>query len=143
MKLIARKPCSFAGEKFFIGDQIPVEYVLDPNGQEKMGTLAIVNDDAGDPAPDESADARNLVNTMSVVIHAEEGDLTLNLTADGLQAVVDVLTDTVEGAEPIVEAMTDGDALILLHCVDGRKGIKAAAVARAQALNAEESEGEQ
>ena len=143
MKLIARKPCSFAGEKFFIGDQVPVEYVLDPQGQEKMGTLAIVNDDAGAPAPDESAEARPAVATMELVIHAEEGDLPLNLTAEGLQAVVDVLTDTVEGAEPIVGAMTDGDALILLHCVDNRKGIKAAAEARAQALNAEESEGEQ
>ena len=143
MKLIARKPCSFAGEKFFIGDQVPVEYVLDPQGQEKMGTLAIVKDDAGAPAPDESADAGNVVNTMSVVIHAEEGDLPLNLTAEGLQAVVDVLTDTVEGAEPIVEAMTDGDALILLHSADSRKSIKAAAEARAKALNAEESEGEQ
>ena len=80
---------------------------------------------------------------MAVVIHAEGGDMSLNLTAKGLQDVVDVLTSTVDEAEPIVEAMTDGDALILLHAADSRKGIKAAAEDRAQALIAEESAGEQ
>ena len=143
MKLIARKPCSFAGEKFFIGDKIPAEYVLDPHGQEKMGVLAIVTDDAGTVPPAETDEVRNEVETMAVVVHAKEGDLPLNLTQDGLQAFVDVITSNVEDAAPIVAAMSDGDALILLHVTDSRKGIKEAAEARAKALNAEESEGEQ
>ena len=136
MKLIARKACSFGGKKFYIGDAIPVELVLDPTGQEKMGVLAIVNDDAGTtPSTD----------LHQVVVRANEGDMPLNLTQEGLQAVVDVLTGTVEDAEPIIADLNDGDALILLHLTDTRKSIKNAAEARAKALNAnpEESEGDQ
>jgi hypothetical protein len=138
MKLIAQKPCSFGGEKFYIGDQIPVEYVLNPQSQAKMGVLAIVSDDAGTIPPAHGED-----ETISVVIRAEEGDMPLGLTQEGLQAVVDVLTSDVDDAKPIVAAMTDGDALILLHLTDSRKTIKAAAEARAKDLNSEESAGDQ
>lgn len=140
MKLIALKPCSFGGNKFFIGDEIPAELVLNPQAQEKRGVLAIVADGSV-----EAPAAAHEVDTMTVVIHAEEGDLPLDLTQAGLQAMVDVLSCKVEDAEPIIAAMTDGDALILLHLADSRKAIKNAAESRAQALNAdpEESAGEQ
>ena len=39
--------------------------------------------------------------------------------------------------------MEDGDALILVHIVDSRKAVKAAAEERAKALNSEESAGDQ
>lgn len=146
MKLIAKKPCSFGGERFYIGDEIPVARVLNPRAQEKMGVLAIVPDDVGAPAlVVDPAEPVSDVAMIPVLIHAEEGDLPLNLTQEGIQAVVDVLTSNVDDAEPVIEAMTDGDALILLHAIDGRKGVKTAAEARAQALNgdSEESAGEQ
>ena len=139
MKLIAKKPCGFGGKKFYIGDEIPVEYVQNPKAQEQLGTLAIVNDEAG-------AGPAAAVEAMDVVIHAEEGDLQLKLTKEGLQAFVDVLTSTVPDAKPIIEQMTDGDALILLHVSDDRKDIKKAAEVRAKALSPqepEESAGEQ
>lgn len=132
MKLIAKKPCGFGGKKFYIGDEIPAEYVLNPKAQEKLGNLVIVNDEAAAPA-----------GAMEVVIHAEEGDLPLSLTKEGLQAFVDVLTCKASEAKPIIEQMTDGDALILLHIADNRKEIKTAAENRAKALSPEESEGEQ
>ena len=143
MKLIARKPCSFAGKKFFIGDTIPAECVLDPHGQEKMGVLAIVNDDAGTAPNVEPQEIRNEVDTMTVVIRVKEGELPLNLTKEGLQAVVDVLTVKPADAETIIENMDDGDALILIHMVDSRKAVKMAAEERAKALNPEESAGDQ
>lgn len=37
MRLIAQKPCSFGGNKFFIGEEIPAELVTNPKMQEKMG----------------------------------------------------------------------------------------------------------
>lgn len=143
MKLIAQKPCSFGGKKFYIGDEIPAQLILNPHAQAKMGVVAIVNDEAATIPPavvDEETDPP--VDTITVVIHAEEGDLPLNLTAEGLQSVVDVLTSTAPDAEPIIQQMTDGDALILLHITDSRKAIKAAAEARAQALSPEEDEDE-
>ena len=144
MKLIARKACSFGGKKFYIGDEIPEALVLDPRAQEKMEVLAIVPDDAGTTPP-------AAVDTMTVVIRAKEGELPLNLTNEGIQNVVDVLTGKPTEAEATIAGMTDGDALILVHIADSRKAIKAAAEARAQALNGdtenpddpEESAGEQ
>lgn len=144
MKLIAKKPCSFGGKRFYIGNEIPVELVLSPHEQEKLGILAIVNDAA---APDGVEPTAGDCNVMTVVIHAEEGDLPLDITQEGLQAVLDVLTSNAEDAEPIVKQMTDGDALIFLDIADSRKTIKNAAKARAQALNetqeGAESEGDQ
>ena len=144
MKLIAKKPCSFGGKKFFIDDEIPTESVLDPRAQEKRGVLAIVADDAAPPpAPPAPEAVRKEVDTMTVVIRDKEGDMPLDLTRDGLQAVVDVLTVKPADAEAIIEKMDDGDALILIHLVDSRKAVKAAAEDRAKALNTEESEGDQ
>lgn len=143
MKLIARKPCSFGGKKFYIGEEIPCEHVLDAKGQEKKGVLAIVADDAGAAPPATPAEVHNKVDAMTVVIHADEGDLPLELTTEGLQAVVDAITSKLEEAETIIEKMTDGDALILVHILDSRKGVKAAAETRAQTINAGESAGDQ
>lgn len=143
MKLIAQKPCSFGGKKFYIGDEIPAQLILNPHAQAKMGVVAIVNDEATAIPPTATVEeSRSPVDTISVVIHAEEGDLPLNLTAEGLQSVVDVLTGKTTDAEPIIQQMNDGDALILLHITDSRKAVKAAAEARAQALSTEE-EGEE
>lgn len=145
MKLIAKKPCGFGGKRFYIGDEIPAEYVLDARAQEKMGTLVIVSDDAVAPSKADAVEVQNPtpVDTMTVLIRADEGDLPLDLTQEGLQAVVDVLTDKASAAEKIIDRMTDGDALILLHLTDTRKTVKELAEARAKALNSGESAGEQ
>lgn len=149
MKLFAKKSCSFGGKRFAIGDEIPVDLVLNPATQENLGVLSIVNDapafDPGDPAGD--------FTRIAVVLHAEEGDFSLSLTEEGLQNVVDVLTSKADPAKAIVEQMTDENALILLDATDSRASIKKAAQARAMALNpeevtseeepSEESEGEQ
>lgn len=140
MAYVALKPCCFAGQNFKIGETVPDAIVHPGNANNlvKMGVIAEQN-----TTPQEPAVVHVPMKTMPVVINTEKGDLDLNLTAEGLQAVVDVLTGTVEAAEPVIAAMTDGDALILLHEADDRKGVKTAAEARAQALDAEESAGEQ
>jgi len=48
MKLIARKPCSFGGKQFYIGDEIPSKLVLDPALQEKRGVLIRIKEEAAD-----------------------------------------------------------------------------------------------
>lgn len=47
MRLIANKPCSFGGKKFYIGNEIPENFVADAKLQEKMGVITIVNDSMG------------------------------------------------------------------------------------------------
>lgn len=44
MRLIAKKPCSFGGRKFYIDDEIPENLVADAKLQEKYGVITIVND---------------------------------------------------------------------------------------------------
>lgn len=53
MKLIAKKPCSFGGKRFFIGDEIPADLVIDPIRQASYGTISIKKDDDAAPAEDE------------------------------------------------------------------------------------------
>lgn len=57
MKLFAKKPCSFCGKKFFIGNEIPSEYVLDPKAQEKMGVLVVVDENSVSSPENESSDS--------------------------------------------------------------------------------------
>lgn len=143
MKLIALKPCSFGGKKFYIGDEIPAEFVLDPQVQEKRGVLAIVPDGSVEPPAADHEDVHNEVDTMAVFIRAKDGDIPLALTKEGLQNVVDVLTSKPTDAVAIIGEMTDGDALILAHAIDSRKAVKEAAEARATVINPEESAGDQ
>lgn len=138
MKLFAKKPCSFGGKRFAIGDEIPVDLVVNPAAMAKMDIISIVNDapaytagvDLGDPAGDCSG--------IAIVLHTENGDFHLNLTVEGLQQVVDVLTSKGDGPKAIVAQMTDEHALILLDATDSRKNIKQAAQERAMALTPEE-----
>lgn len=144
MKLIAKKPCSFGGKKFYIGDEIPAELVLDPRAQEKLGVL--VQTDAQErPAP-VPVQKEPEGGKVTIRIPVEEGDLALDVTKEGLQEVFEILTAKTANAEPVIQKMTDGDALILLHLADSRKAIKAAAEDRAKALSKQEepeSAGEQ
>ena len=47
MALIAKKPCSFGGRQFYIGDEIPANFVTDVGMQEKLGVITIVNNTEG------------------------------------------------------------------------------------------------
>lgn len=54
MKLIAKKPCSFGGRQFYIGDIIPADLVADTKQQEHYGIISIV-DTEGVPGGDACA----------------------------------------------------------------------------------------
>lgn len=144
-KLIAKKPCSFGGEKFYIGDEIPEALVQNPATQEKYGILAILEGDAVTPAPTVNATVvSDPVLTITVCVDGEQMDL--EPTDDGLQDIFSALIGSADTAISIVNKMTDNDALILLHLSDTRTTVKKAAKARGeklQELNTEESAGEQ
>lgn len=145
MRLIAKKPCSFEGKKFFINDEIPANLVANPKDQEKMGVIAIVGDsEATTPLPQ--------IGEINIPIHAEEGDLILCVTAEELVVFTDILQIPVSKAEDkqkitdMIQNIENEDLLIMLDALDGRKHVKEEAQARAQAINAqaepEEPDGE-
>lgn len=128
MKLIAMKPCSFGGRKFFIGDEIPAELLMDRALQQKMGVIAVL---------EEEEEIREIAaRGATITVHTDEGDMALSVTNEGLQAVFDVLLGKSGEAESVIAAMEDADALILLHMADSRKSVKAAAESRAKSLKA-------
>lgn len=42
MKLVANKPCNLKGKKYFIGEEVPVEEVVDYASLVKMGLLSVI-----------------------------------------------------------------------------------------------------
>lgn len=146
MKLIAKKPCSFGGKQFYIGDEIPVELVMEPKTQEKFGILTIVNDEAVTAVMDPAEPGGDVI-VVPLVIPGKDGPVSLELTAEDIQTVMDVLTVNTDDAEKRIEQIDSDDILFLLNAADTRKTVKNAAKARAQALceaqEGEESAGDQ
>lgn len=148
MAFIAVKPCKFAGQRFRIGEIVPAD-VIQPGAAKNLIKMGIIAEEGGElivSTIETKEISTDSIPDAKVTIHAEEGDMDLLLTAEGLQSIFDVLTSNVSAAEPIINEMTDGDALILLHISDSRKSIKELAETRANAINApqegEESEGD-
>lgn len=143
MAYVACKPCNFAGQAFRIGDIIPAD-IVQPGIAKRliaMGRIAAADGTATETKTAEPEKTEPA--TIEIVIHANEGDMPLEVTKEGIQAVFDVLTDKVSAAEKTIEAMEDPDALILLHIADGRKSVKELAETRAKALNSEAEGGDQ
>ena len=133
MKLIAKKPCSFGGERFYIGDEIPVNLVQEPKTQEKYGVLAILEGDAVTPAP---TVAPIVVSdpVLNICVRVGDEDMNLEPTDDGLQDIFSVLIGDADAAIDTINKMVDNDALILIHLAERRTTIKKAAKARAEKL---------
>lgn len=145
--LIAKMPCSFGGRKFKIGDEIPAELVSNPKAQEKRGVLA-VSDSSFDEAELQECVAQVGIVKFDVPIHAEEGDLTLQVTNEELTVFTDILqigvktTEDKQKISEMIQNIESADLLIMLDALDGRKHVKEEAQARAAVINAAETEAD-
>lgn len=141
-KLIAKKPCSYGGERFFIGDEIPVGLVHDPKTQEQYGTLVILEGDAVTPAP-QIAPVVVSDPVLTICVSVDGEAMELEPTDDGLQDIFSALIGDADTAINIAKKMTDNDALILLHLAERRTTVQKAAKARAQELNSVKEDEEE
>lgn len=75
MRLIAKKPCSYGGRKFFIGDEIPAELVVNIEREEKLGVISTANDEAGVPEQSGALYSQEQVDKMmaDAVANASKG----------------------------------------------------------------------
>lgn len=75
MRLIAKKPCSYGGKKFFIGDEIPAELVVNIEREEKLGVISAANDEAGVPGQSGAFYSQEQVDEMiaDAVANADKG----------------------------------------------------------------------
>lgn len=134
MRLIARRPCSFGGKKYFIGDEVPAEDVINPTVQEDQGTLAIVKDEQG-AALETAGDGKVTIP----VIRDGEGDvadvLSIPLTEGEVQHVFAIMQMTADKAAEAMEDVDSEEVLIVLHAADSRSGVKKAAKKKAEQLS--------
>lgn len=143
MRLIAKKPCTFGGNKFFVGDEIPAELVANPKAQEKMGVIAIASNTSDGIIPPEELQeytAQVGVVKFTVTIHSEEGDLPLLVTNDELSVFTDIMqlplskTEDKQKVSEMIQNIESEDVLIMLDALDGRKFIKEEVEKRAKEL---------
>lgn len=140
MKLIAQKPCSFGGKNFFIGDEIPAELVVAPKAQEKMGVLAVISDEVKPFVGLHEMVTQVVDVKFEIVIHAQEGDLSVHVTNEELSVFTDILqigtskADEKQKISEIIQNIESEDILILLDALDGRKYIKDVVLARAKII---------
>ena len=139
MKLIAKKRCSYGGRKFFAGDEIPADIVLNVEREEKLGVISIANDEAGVPEQSGALYSQEQVvaelkpfdsdNAGFTVTVKGEGDnvTAVSCSAEDIQSVVDVLQmNADDGAKAVANVQSDS-VLILLHALDTRATVKKAA----------------
>ena len=137
MRLIAKKPCSFNGQTFYIGDEIPSEFVINPKAQEKLGVISIAAD-GGDPS--ESAVTGAFVGQVefAIPINQRDGKMILHCNEEQICKAAEVMQMTAGEAKETIKEIDDEKVLILLNACDSRKAIKAATEAAATKLNFEE-----
>lgn len=141
MAYVALKPCCFAGQKFRIGDRVPDE-LIHPGSVKNLVSYGVIAEADTEGVATTTNPVASPAATRSILVRAESGEMELEPTDEGIQDVFTVLIGKTADAESVINQMTDGDALILLHMADSRKAVKAAAEARAKALSPEESAGE-
>ena len=146
MKLIAKKRCSYGGRKFFAGDEIPADIVLNVEREEKLGVISIANDEAGGLEESGALYSQEQVDEMiqsavaelkpfdsdnagfTVTVKGEGDNVTaVSCIAEDIQSVVDVLQmNADDGAKAVANVQSDS-VLILLHALDTRATVKKAA----------------
>lgn len=146
MKLIAKKRCSYGGRKFFAGDEIPADIVLNVEREEKLGVISIANDEAGVPEQSGALYSQEQVDKMmadavaelkpfdsdnagfTVTVKGEGGNVTaVSCSAEDIQSVVDVLQMNADDGAKAVASVQSDSVLILLHVLDTRATVKKAA----------------
>lgn len=146
MRLIAKKPCSYGGKKFFIGDEIPAELVVNIEREEKLGVISIANDEAGVPEQSGALYSQEQVDEMiqsavaelkpfdsdnagfTVTVKGEGDNVTaVSCSAEDIQSVVDVLQMNADDGAKAVASVKSDSVLILLHALDTRATVKKAA----------------
>lgn len=109
MRYIARRPCSFGGKKYLIGEDVPADVVLDGKRQVALGTLAAVQDD----------------KTSAILISLVEEQF--SLAPEELQRVFDILQAKSEDAVALLQEETRENVCGVIAVCDSRRAVKTAA----------------
>lgn len=109
MRYIARKPCSFGGKKYLIGEDVPADVVLDGKRQVALGTLAAVQDDK--------------ISAILISLGEEQ----VSLAPEELQRIFDILQAKSEDAVALLQEETCENVCGVIAICDSRRAVKTAA----------------
>lgn len=142
MRLIAIKPCSFNGQTFYIGDEIPSEFVINPRAQEKLGVIAIAagGEDQGEPV---TAKASTGQIEFAIPINQRDGKMILRCNEEQICKAAEIMQMTTGEAKEAIKDIDEEKILILINACDSRKTIKEATEAAASKLTSEENAPEE
>ena len=133
MKLVANKPCTLSGKRYFIGEKIPAEAVTDPVALEKMGVLTV----------EECVASVGEVFFKIEIVKGDKG-FDLDVTEPQLQEAVKTMQmNQKDAVAHIRDTVEDNTVLIFLNAVDSRTAVKKEAETKAKNLGElEESAGD-
>ena len=118
MRLIAKKPCSYGGKKFFIGDEIPAELVVNIEREEKLGVISAANDEAGVPEQSGALYSQEQVDEMiaDAVANADKGFTQEQVDEMVKSAVAELKPFDSDNAGFTVTVKGDGDNVTAVSC---------------------------
>lgn len=139
--LVAKKPCSFGGKNFWIGDQIPDYLVLNPETQEKMGILTIVGKVEDGILANDDVVAQIGEVLFEIPIVDGSDTMKIDMSEANIVQAVSIMQMKAADAEKAIKDVEDENVLIFLNALDSRKSVKDAA--KKKAMDEEESAGEE
>jgi len=141
MKLVANKPCNLNGKKYFIGEEVPVEEVVDYASLVKMGLLSVIHDAVPE---DNFEECVAMVGEVSFSIPIVKGHETIDLDVTEPQMQDAVKTMQMNAAVAHIRGdIEDDTTLIIINALDSRATVKKAAESKAKNLiEQEESKGD-
>lgn len=118
MRLIAKKPCSYGGKKFFIGDEIPAELVVNIEREEKLGVISAANDEAGVPGQSGALYSQEQVDEMiaDAVANADKGFTQEQVDEMIADAVAELEPFNSDNAGFTVTVKGEGDNVTVVSC---------------------------
>ena len=118
MRLIAKKPCSYGGKKFFIGDEIPAELVVNIEREEKLGVISAANDEAGVPGQSGALYSQEQVDEMiaDAVANADKGFTQEQVDEMIADAVAELEPFNSDNAGFTVTVKSEGDNVTAVSC---------------------------
>ena len=137
MKLVANKPCNLNGKKYFIGEEVPVEEVVDYASLVKMGLLSVIHDAVPE---DNLEECVAMVGEVSFTVPIVKGHETIDLdvTEPQMQDAVKTMQMSADAAVAHIRGNIEDDTtLIIINALDSRATVKKAA----ESINMEYGEG--
>lgn len=126
----ALKPCTISGKKYIIDDEVDVSKLSDKEIAFLRKRKFIIEAKDGEII---TSDAPAMLDVP--VINKDE-TLSVSMTGEQLCEVIGLIQRTADEAIEAIKGITDDGQLVLLHRLDSRKTVQAAAKERHEALTA-------